>query len=135
MAASVLSMGKSLRLGRVFGIPIEINVTWLVIFLLLTVLLADRFDSLRWPVYQQWIVAVITVVLFFLSVLAHELSHSLVALSRGIRGHGHHAVHLWRRLAPRQRTQAPVRGVPDFRGGPCDQPCPRRDCWRDSGLG
>lgn len=79
-------MGKSLRLGRILGIPIEINITWLVIFLLLTVLLANRFDSLplRWPVYQQWIVAIVTVGLFFLSVLAHELSHSLVALSRGI---------------------------------------------------
>ena len=79
-------MGKSLRLGRVFGIPVEINVTWVIIFLLLTYLLVNRFDSpaLRWPVYQQWTVAVITVGLFFLSVLAHELSHSLVALSRGI---------------------------------------------------
>ena len=79
-------MGKSLRLGRVFGIPVEINITWVVVFLLLTFLLVNRFDasSLRWPVAQQWAVAVITVVLFFLSVLAHELSHSLVALSRGI---------------------------------------------------
>lgn len=79
-------MGKSLRLGRVFGIPVEINVTWVIIFLLLTYLLVNRFDSssLQWSVYQQWLVAVITVVLFFLSVLAHELSHSLVALSRGI---------------------------------------------------
>ena len=79
-------MGKSLRLGRVFGIPVEINITWVIIFLLLTYLLVNRFDSLFpfWPVYQQWTVAVITVGLFFLSVLAHELSHSLVALSRGI---------------------------------------------------
>ncbi len=79
-------MGKSLRLGRVFGIPVEINITWVIIFLLLTFLLVNRFDALfpRWPVYQQWVVAIITVGLFFLSVLAHELSHSLVALSRGI---------------------------------------------------
>lgn len=79
-------MDKSLRLGRVFGIPVEINVTWVVIFLLLTYLLVNRFDSLplRWPVYQQWLVAIVTVCLFFLSVLAHELSHSLVAVSRGI---------------------------------------------------
>lgn len=79
-------MGKSLRLGRVFGIPVEINITWVIIFLLLTYLLVNRFDasSLRWSVAQQWTVATITVVLFFLSVLAHELSHSLVALSRGI---------------------------------------------------
>ncbi len=79
-------MGKSLRICRVFGIPVEINVTWLIIFLLLTYLLVNRFDSssLRWPIYQQWTVAFVTVGLFFLSVLAHELSHSLVAISRGI---------------------------------------------------
>ena len=80
-------MGKSLRLGRIFGIPVEINATWVIIFVLLTFLLVNRFDasSLRWPVPQQWAVAVVTVLLFFLSVLAHELSHSIVALSRGIR--------------------------------------------------
>ena len=80
-------MSTSLRLGRLFGIPIEINITWLIIFLLLTWLLANRFDSpaLRWPAAQQWGVAIITAALFFLSILAHELSHSLVALSRGIR--------------------------------------------------
>ena len=79
-------MAKSLRLGRVFGIPVEINITWVIIFLLLTYLLVNRFDASYpfWPVYQQWTVAIITVALFFLSVLAHELSHSLVALSRGI---------------------------------------------------
>ena len=80
-------MGKSLRLGRVFGIPVEINITWVIIFLLLTYLLVNRFDAadLQWSTAQQWAVAIITVGLFFLSVLAHELSHSLVALSRGIR--------------------------------------------------
>ena len=79
-------MGKSLRLGRVFGIPVEINISWVIIFLALTYLLVNRFDAsyLRWSAAQQWTVAVVTVVLFFLSVLAHELSHSLVALSRGI---------------------------------------------------
>ncbi len=29
-------MGASLRLGRIFGIPIEINISWVLIFLLLT---------------------------------------------------------------------------------------------------
>ena len=83
-------MGKSLRVCRVFGIPVEINATWVIIFLLLTFLLVTRFDSssLRWPATQQWAVAIITVILFFLSVLVHELSHSLVALSRGIRVRG-----------------------------------------------
>jgi len=79
-------MGSSLRLGRVFGIPIEINISWVLIFLLLTYLLAGQFDDtrLRWPLAQRWVVAVITAVFFFLSVLAHELSHSVMALSKGI---------------------------------------------------
>ena len=79
-------MGASLRLGRVFGIPIEINISWVLVFLLLTYLLAEQLDDarLRWPVAQRWTVAMVTVVLFFLSVLAHELSHSVMALSKGI---------------------------------------------------
>lgn len=79
-------MGASLRLGRIFGIPIEINISWVLVFLLLTYLLAGQFDDvrLRWPVAQRWTVAMITVVLIFLSVLAHELSHSVMALSKGI---------------------------------------------------
>ena len=79
-------MGSSLRLGRVFGIPIEVNVSWLFVFLLLTFLLANEFEDarLRWPVAQRWSVAMVTVVLFFLSVLAHELSHSVMAVRKGI---------------------------------------------------
>ena len=79
-------MGASLRLGRVFGIPIEVNISWVFVFLLLTYLLAGQFEDARlhWTVAQRWSVAMLTVVLFFLSVLAHELSHSVMALSKGI---------------------------------------------------
>lgn len=79
-------MQTSLRLCRVFGIPIEVNISWVFVFLLLTFLLAGEFEDarLRWPAAQRWAVAMVTVVLFFLSVLAHELSHSLMAQSKGI---------------------------------------------------
>ncbi|MBT98549.1 MAG: hypothetical protein CL902_07970 [Dehalococcoidia bacterium] len=79
-------MGASLRLGKIFGIPVEVNISWILVFLLLTYLLAGEFEDprLRWSVTQRWAVAMITVVLFFLSVLAHELSHSVMALSKGI---------------------------------------------------
>ena len=79
-------MGASLRLGRVFGIPIEVNISWILVFLLLTYLLAGQFEDVRprWSAAQTWSVAVVAVVLFFLSVLAHELSHSVMALSKGI---------------------------------------------------
>lgn len=79
-------MGPSLRLGKIFGIPVEVNISWILVFLLLTYLLASEFEDarLRWPTVQRWSVAMVTVVLFFLSVLVHELSHSVMALSKGI---------------------------------------------------
>ena len=79
-------MRASLPLGRVLGIPIEVNVSWLLAFLLLTYLLAGYFDDTRlhWSLARRWGVAIITILLLFLSVLAHELSHSVMALCKGI---------------------------------------------------
>ncbi|MCI0843865.1 MAG: site-2 protease family protein [Chloroflexi bacterium] len=79
-------MAASLRLGRIFGIPVEVNISWVLVFLLLTYLLAGQFEDVRprWSAAQTWSVAVVAVVLFFLSVLAHELSHSVMAVRKGI---------------------------------------------------
>ena len=79
-------MNASLRLGKIFGIPVSINYSWLVIFGLVILLMSSRFADLypHWPVIGIWSVAIITTALFFLSVLLHELSHSLVAVARGI---------------------------------------------------
>ena len=79
-------MGTSIRLGKVLGIPIGINYSWLVIFGLVIFLLSNQFAELYpdWPLPQRWATAALAALLFFLSVLAHELSHSLVAVSRGI---------------------------------------------------
>jgi Zn-dependent protease len=76
----------SIRIGKILGIPIEVNASWVLIFLLLTYVLAHEFESARldWPVAQRWSVAAGMVVLLFLSVLIHELSHSVVAKRRGI---------------------------------------------------
>lgn len=79
-------MGGSIKLGRVLGIPITINYSWVVVFLLFTYLLGTQFGQTypQWSFLQQWSVAAVTTVLFFLSVLAHELSHSVVAVRMGI---------------------------------------------------
>jgi Zn-dependent protease len=79
-------MGSSIRLGKILGIPIGVNYSWILIFLLFTYLLSSQFaDSYpQWPTAQRWSIAVVTSILFFLSVLAHELSHSVVAIRRGI---------------------------------------------------
>jgi Zn-dependent protease len=80
-------MTKAFRIGRIFGIAIEVDYTWFIIFFLLaaalsTDLLANRLPNLSLGV--RWLVAGFTAVLFFGSVLVHELSHSLVALRHGL---------------------------------------------------
>ncbi len=73
---------QSLSIGRVFGIPIGLDYTWFLIFILVTTLLATSYfptEYRSWPVYQYWLVGGITSILFFASVLLHELGHSVVA--------------------------------------------------------
>ena len=74
------------RLGRIFGINIHIDWSWLLIFALVSWSLAASFGQMHntWTVSTQWGVALLAAVLFFLSVLAHELAHSLVARAQGV---------------------------------------------------
>ena len=67
----------------------EINASWLAVFLLLTLVIAQELGetNLGWPTAQRWLVSALLVVLFFISVLAHELSHSLLARRIGIPVH------------------------------------------------
>jgi Zn-dependent protease len=89
-------MGRSgIRLGRILGIPVAIDWTLLVIAALLTVSLAgDRYpmEFPGEPVGSYWVVGILTAAIFFASVLAHELSHSVVARRHGIRVDG---ITLW----------------------------------------
>ncbi len=71
-----------------FGIPIGLHYSWFVVFLGVTWILAestfpDRHED--WPQAKAWGAAIVTSVLFFSSVVAHELGHSLVAMRNGIR--------------------------------------------------
>lgn len=68
-------------LGRIFGIPIYLHTSWFIIFLLITLSLATQFTSQHpgWTRGQHWILGIATSVLFFGSVIFHELSHSVVA--------------------------------------------------------
>lgn len=78
--------GKGFVIGRVHGIPISVDASWLVIFFLIwmffwTDLATATVDTSHAGV---WIGAFVGTVLFFGSVVMHELSHSLVAMGRGI---------------------------------------------------
>ena len=80
-------MGRSVQLGRIFGIPFRLDFSWFPIFILITLLLSlSIFPSgyPHWSPAYYWIVGIITSLLFFASVLAHELAHSLVGRRAGI---------------------------------------------------
>jgi Zn-dependent protease len=80
-------MRMSFRLGKPFGIPVRINYTWFLIFALTTVSLATDFvPGLQpdLPAVVYWLAGILGSLLFFGSVLAHELAHSLAARARGL---------------------------------------------------
>ncbi|MGE5249793.1 MAG: site-2 protease family protein [Bacteroidota bacterium] len=73
-------------LGKIFGIHIQIDWSWLLIFALVSWSLSTTFAQLHpgWAASTQWMLALAGALLFFASVLAHELSHSLMARARGV---------------------------------------------------
>ena len=83
-------MGNTVTVARVAGIPIAVHWSWLLIFALVTWTLAQGlFPQVlrgRDPgVY--WLMSIVAAFGLFASVLVHELSHSLVALARGLGVH------------------------------------------------
>jgi Zn-dependent protease len=79
---------EGIPVGRIFGISIRLHYSWFVIFALVIWGLSTEYFP---AVYPHWSTAVsisagvITSLLFFASLLAHELSHSLVAQRYGIK--------------------------------------------------
>ncbi len=84
-------MEKNIKIARVFGIDICVHYSWFFIFALLAYGLATGFFPLHFPadIYgltkiDYWAISLIASLLLFVSVLLHELSHSLVAKARKI---------------------------------------------------
>jgi Zn-dependent protease/CBS domain-containing protein len=77
---------QSFRIGKVLGIPIGVNSSWFIIFALITISFSTQFAHLHpaWTEAQHLTFGIITSLLFFASVLLHELGHSVVALRYGI---------------------------------------------------
>ena len=81
-------MTRAFRIGRIFGIDIEIDYTWFIIFFIIIISLSTDWLARYLPdvsVGLRWLIAALTTILFFTSVLLHELSHSVVALRSGIK--------------------------------------------------
>ncbi len=77
-----MTPASGFRLGRIFGIPIYLHSSWFIIFALITLSLRTQFISQHpsWSPAQHWALGIITSLLFFASVVIHELGHSVVAL-------------------------------------------------------
>lgn len=80
-------MPGTFRIGKIAGIDIDIHVSWIIILVFLTVSLATGwFPQLYpgWSTATYWLIAFLSSLLLFVSVLLHELAHSLVARRRGL---------------------------------------------------
>jgi Zn-dependent protease/CBS domain-containing protein len=81
-------MRSTLQLGQLAGIKIGIHYTWLFAFVLIAWSLAIGYFPSLVPGAGEltyWVLGAIASLLLFASVLVHELSHSLVARTRGLK--------------------------------------------------
>jgi Zn-dependent protease/predicted transcriptional regulator len=85
----------SIRLGRLFGIEIGFNWSLIFVFALVTWSLATGWLPANAPgsgALLLWVTGVVGAILFYVCLLAHELSHALVARSHGVKVDG---ITLW----------------------------------------
>jgi Zn-dependent protease/CBS domain-containing protein len=79
-------MRGNISLGRVFGIPLRLHYTWFIIFALVTVslVLNPLVEPPYPPIEQRIILGILTSLLFFASIITHELAHSILAIRNNI---------------------------------------------------
>jgi Zn-dependent protease/CBS domain-containing protein len=98
---------KPFYLGRVFGIPIRAHYSWLPVFpvyaLVIVNYLPRQVPGLA--AYQYWTLGLLTTCLLFVSVLAHELAHALMARAEGL-GTGNITLYIFGGLATLQGQPA-----------------------------
>jgi Zn-dependent protease/CBS domain-containing protein len=79
-------MRGNISLGRVFGIPLRLHYTWFIIFALVTysLVLYPLEKPPYPPIEQRIILGILTSLLFFASIVTHELAHSILAIRNNI---------------------------------------------------
>jgi Zn-dependent protease/CBS domain-containing protein len=85
-----MGMKSTFRLIRIAGIDIGIHYSWAVIFVMLLLTLSLNYFPQASPTHSKisyWVAGFIAAMMLFISVLVHELAHSLVAKARGIPVH------------------------------------------------
>jgi Zn-dependent protease/CBS domain-containing protein len=85
---SVSSRTDHVQIARVMGIPIHLHFSWLIIFGLIAWTLSTGYfpaKSPDLPASSYWAKGLVASLLFFVSILLHELGHAFVALRHGLR--------------------------------------------------
>lgn len=79
-----------IKLGKLFGVPVRLDYSWLLIFALVTYNLGRAYFPQAfpaWPTWLVWLMGVVTSLSFFGSVVLHEVGHALVARRIGVPVH------------------------------------------------
>jgi Zn-dependent protease len=80
-------MRKTLTYAHISGIPLKVHVNWFLVMGLVTWSLSVGYFPFRYPEWHPsiyWLIGSTASLLFFASVLAHELGHALVAIREGV---------------------------------------------------
>ena len=75
--------GSTIQLGRFFGIRFGVDVSWFIILFLIIFSLSSYYEDVA-PGSNAFVLATVSALLFFLSILLHELGHAVVAIRNGI---------------------------------------------------
>ena len=75
--------GSSIQLARIFGIRFGVDVSWFLILFLIIWSLTGYYEDVA-PDSNAFLIAVVSALLFFLSILLHELGHAVIAIRNGI---------------------------------------------------
>jgi Zn-dependent protease len=73
---------QTIPLGRLLGIPIGLDYSWFLVFVLMTWALAASYypaEFTSWPVALYWVMGAVTAIMLFVSVVLHELGHAVIA--------------------------------------------------------
>lgn len=125
------------RLATIAGIEIQFHISWIIILLLIGLTLGGYFRAVD-PGWSRWVVviaAALTTILFFVSVVLHELAHSLVAKAYGLPVH---VITLFVFGGVSELTREPDNAKSEFRiaiAGPATSVVIGAVCWALGRLG
>lgn len=103
----------SFRIARIAGIDVRLHYSWVIIAVLIAVSLGEHFRSMNasWSTATVWTAAIVTGLLFFVGLIAHEMSHAMVARSRGL---GIHKITLFLLGGVAQIESEPTKASTEF---------------------